>query len=396
MPSLSKLLGAMALLTATTLAACGGSKAPQAPTAPPASPSSPAAPPSAGSSTSASPDAARPERKKLDGPVDPATVVARIALPTGERGITYAEVQKWAEAQRAAGESIRWPTTFDDLAGRILLAAEATQSGMTEPADEIARGEAWARQELAPTAKASITEADLQAAFSDRRSAVRIMSRSEAEAKELRATLAGQVAAATTMADKVKTFRSRGGKVVAPERQRDDATVAPLGALFDKGGKGDAGQAVVPPKVAETAFALAAEGDISEPIEIATGRFALVMLTGMRPGTPLDKVPPEVRQKAEDGLVAARAMSAFKERVARLRRQWRVTVLDDHAAQKALGLTAEEMRASRIRKLPFDTRKMRLDQVRGELPERIPGVEPRNPPSLEQATPDKALKGGPE
>lgn len=310
--------------------------------------------------------------------------------------MTYGEVARWAAVRRAANEPVRWPTTFDDYVGRLLLAADATQAGVTEPADDVARAEAWAQKELMPAAKASITEVDLQAAFAERRSAVRIMSRSEAEAKELRATLVDQVAAAPTMADKIKTFRTRGGKVAAPDRQRDDATVAPLGALFDPQGKGDAGQAVVPPKVAETAFALATEGAISEPVEVATGRFALVLLTGVRPGTPLDKVPPEVRQKAEDGLVAVRAMASMKERIARLKRQWRVTMLDDKAAQAALGLSAEEMRASRLRKLPFDTRKMRLDQVRGAPAERVPGVEPRNAPSLDQVTPEKALQGGPE
>ncbi|MCC6625170.1 MAG: peptidyl-prolyl cis-trans isomerase [Deltaproteobacteria bacterium] len=301
--------------------------------------------------------------------------------------MTFGELQAWAAARREAKEPVRWPQSLDDYVGRLLLADEAKRGGLVEPADELQRADAWAKQELLPPAEASITDADMQAAFAERRSAVRVMSRSEAEAKELRQALLEPVAQAATIQDKIRTVRARGGKPQAP--QGDDKTLAPQGALFDPQGKGDAGQSVVPPKVAEAAFALKIEGEISEPIEIATSRWVLVMLSGIRPGTPLDKVPPEVATRTREGLVATRAMAAMKERIARLRRDSPVVVLDDRLAQKALGLTAEDLRAARVRKLPFDTRKMRMDQLRGSPQERVPGVERRDAPPVEKVTPER-------
>lgn len=286
---------------------------------------------------------------------------------------------------------MRWPDAFDEYAGYLLLADEATRHDVKEPADELARAEAWAKQDLAPTAEQSVTDADVQAAFSERRSAVRVMFRTEAEAKDARSSLVDAVRAAPSMADKVKAFKTHGGRVMG--RGKEDETVAPVGVLFDAQGKGDNGQAVVPQKVAEVAFTLAEDGDIGEPVAMAENRWVLVMRTGIRPGTPLDKVPPEERERTKQGLVAARAMAAMKERVARLRRESPVVLLDEAAAAKALGIDEAGMRAAKMRRVPFDMKKMRIDSLRGGPRQKIPGLAPKDAPSPDKANPDKVQQG---
>ena len=323
-------------------------------------------------------------------------MIAKVAFPSGERAITYAEVEAYAQKVKAT-DKVRYPETFEDYVARLLLADEAKKNGATE-VDEVARAEAWMQKSITPDAEAAVTDTEMAAAFAERRSAARVMFKTEDEAKALHDELVAPDSAFTKAPDmsaKIIIFKSKNGKNDKVTQRSEDSVIAPAGVLFDPSGKGDSGQAVVPPKIAETAFTLANDGDLSQPFELAPGRWALVMRTGVRPGTPLDKVPPDVRQRMHDGLVASRAVVLMRDRVARLRRDAPVTVVDEAAVAKALGLGRDAMRLSKLRRLPSD-RKNRLNAGMRGPRERLPGLTPKDAPKPDMVSPEKVQQGMPQ
>lgn len=324
-------------------------------------------------------------------------MVAKITFASGERAITYAEVEAYA-AKVKETEKISFPDTFEDLTALLLLADEAKRNGASDP-DEVKLGDEWAKKSIGPEAEAAVTDADLAAAFAERRSAVRVMFKTQDEAAALRAELLapdGAFMKSADMAGKTTVFKTKNGKNEKISARLEEKGIAPTGVLFDPQGRGDNGQAVVPPRIAEAAFKLAADGDITEPFELAPGRWALVMRTGTRPGTPIDQVPADVRQRTREGLVATRGVNLMRDRVARLRRDAPVAVVDEAAIAKALGVSRDASRMSKLRRIPNDIRKQRMNSGMRGPRERTPGLEPRDVPRPEQLTPEKAHEGMPK
>src|SRR5690606_16428227 len=80
----------------------------------------------------------------------------------------------------------------------------------------------------------------------------------------------------------------------------------PDGVLVDAAGRSETGDALVPAELAQTLFTLESDGEVSAPVPSRSG-FALVQRVGLRPATPLDKVPQLERDAAREKLAAKHA-----------------------------------------------------------------------------------------
>jgi hypothetical protein len=359
--------------------------------------------------TAAAPAPASPEPAK-PGPAAPATApteagpapTANVA-PTEPEGpfsiATFADGRKiestqveaalakvTASAPRATGlidyQLVR--DTIEDLIDNMLLAAEARASNFAfegDPDDDQKLGEAWARASFLEKARTAVTDADLAVWFAERRGVARIWVRTEQQAKDLRAQLMDSFR--NTPDKKRDLFQELKRKVGGrPDR-------IPDGALVDGEGRGEVGDALVPVEVARALFALEADGEVSEPVA-SGGGFAVVQRVGLRPATPVEKVPANERSAATEKLAAARAMALVEEHAARLRMDHKVSIDEEAVARLATKLGAGKIRHN---KMALGVRKMQLERLRGTIhgtPEfRDPSFVPDGAPGAERAKYEK-------
>lgn len=88
----------------------------------------------------------------------------------------------------------------------------------------------------------------------------------------------------------------------------------------DAGAAGaDAGVATVDPAVSRAAFGLARELDVSEPVQCANGKFAVVILTGIRPALSRSIEDPGVRASIISAVVHARRRTREQQLLGELR-----------------------------------------------------------------------------
>ena len=274
--------------------------------------------------------------------------------------------------------------TVEDLVDNMLLASEARAASFVfdgDPSDDQKLGEAWARSSFLEKARATVTDADLAAWFAERRGVARIWVRTEPQAKDLRAQLMDSFRNAP---DKHKDLfqelkRKVGGR---PDR-------IPDGALVDAEGRGEVGDALVPVELARALFALEKDTEVSEPVA-SGGGFAIVQRVGVRPATPVAKVPTIEREAATDKLAAARAFNLVEEHAARLRLEQKVHIDEEAVAKLATKLGAGK---GRHNKMALGVRKMQLERLRGNLqgtPEfRDPSLIPAGVPEAERAKYEK-------
>ncbi len=274
--------------------------------------------------------------------------------------------------------------TIEDLIDNMLLASEARASNFTfegDPNDDQKLGEAWARSSFLEKARTAVTDADLAVWFAERRGVARIWVRTEQQAKDLRAQLMDSFR--NTPDKKRDLFQELKRKVGGrPDR-------IPDGALVDGEGRGEVGDALVPVEVARALFALEADDEVSEPVA-SGGGFAVVQRVGLRPATPVEKVPANERMAATEKLAAARAMALVEEHAARLRAEQKVSIDEEAVAKLATKLGAGKVRHN---KMALGVRKMQLERLRGTLqgtPEfRDPSFVPAGAPAAERAKYEK-------
>lgn len=360
-----RLNSALLMLSVPALIACG--KGPETPPPGPTAPKSDegpspqgAASPADGASTTpaAGADASAPPVETL--------VFAKI----GERQITDQDITPRLEALQKGGQALDGAMvqeTVEDVVDDALLTAEAKAAGFAAPPEadsEEAIAEAWARHKLQPEAEASVSDADVAAWFAERRGMARAVFTDEAAAGAFKAELDPRLAAPE--ANKLAVFAEAKKKL----GKRDE--VIPDGVLVDAQGKSELGEALLPEEGAKVLFALAADGDVSAPTKVGD-MWLVIQRVGVRPGTPLDKVPEDQRTAAREKLVAHRALARLDEHVARLRKDQGVEI--DVAAVKKLATRLGINRLGKLKKLPFNARKLQLQRGR-TMPQRAPGMAP--------------------
>jgi len=356
------------MLSASTLIACG--KGPETAPPAPATPTSQGAPSPQGAASPADAASTTPPSADADAvPVPETLVFAKI----GERQITDQDVTPRLEALRQAGQTLDGALlqeTIEDVVDDALLAAEARAASFTPPDDapaapgDEAIAEAWAKHKILPEAQASVSDADVAAWFAERRAMARAVFTDEAAATAFKAAVDQAVSApdANRLAAFLETKKKLG----------DKDEVIPDGVLVDAQGKSEVGEALLPKEGAKVLFALAGDGDVSAPAKVGD-MWLVIQRVGLRPGTPLDKVPDEQRTAARDKIAAHRAMVRLDEHVARLRKDQGVEI--DVAAVKKLALRVGVNRLGKLKKLPFNARKLQLQRGRA-MPQRAPGMAP--------------------
>lgn len=373
-------------LALSSSASMGCGKSPETPAAPsPASPA-PAAPTPPGTTAEAGPGSA-------GAAVNPAPS----AIPHDETFAvaTFGDGRKvTSDDVRSALKSLQSQEPLDyrivhelveDLVDNQLLAGEARKAHFlpdgVDPDDDRRLGEAWARENFLAKARESVTDAELQAWFAERRGVARIWVRTEAQARELRTSLMESFDNAPERARELflELKRKVGGR-------RDPV---PDGVLVDREGRNETGDALVPAEIASAVFELDADSQVSEPVKSGSG-FALVQRVGSRPATPIEKVPPQELEAAREKIAARRAMQLVDEHAMRLRLEAKV-LIDEPAVIKLahrLGASGGE-----FRKMPLGMRKMQLDRLRNDLhgvrEARDPSLVPANAPGPDKKTYEK-------
>jgi len=286
------------------------------------------------------------------------------------RPITERDVTPRLDALVKAGkklDGVLVRETVEDVVDDALLLAEAKAAHFEAPPEAVsdeAIAAAWAQHEHLAEAQAAVTDADVSAWFAERRAMARMVFADEAQATAMKAEL--DLAFARPEVDRRKAFLDLKAK--RGHRQE----LVPDGVLVDLRGKSELGEMLLPEDGAKVLFALTAAGQVSKPSHVGD-MWLLIQQVGVRPGTPLDKVPAEQRNAARDQLVAHHAMIQLEEHVARLRRDQHLEI--DLAAVNKLAHRLGIDRLSKFRKLPFNARKLQLQ--RGQMmPPRAPGPRP--------------------
>ncbi len=342
----------LGMLPASALAACGQKGPEPTPATSPPAPA-PQAGPSDPDGASSTPDA-----------VPETFVFAKLA----GRQITDADVAPRIKAFTAVGEKLDGrlvQETIEDVVDDALLAADARAAHYDVPADakdDEAIAEAWAKQKFMAEAQASVTDADLGLWFAERRGLARIVFRDEETAAKAKAELDAKLAEGK--GEPLEVFLAAK---TATGRRHD---VVPDGALVDAQGKNELGETIIPEEGAKVLFALTKNGEVSAPSKVGN-MWLLLMRVAVRPGTPVDQVPADQKAAAKEKIVAARAMQALEEYIARLRKDQGVTI-DEFAVRKyAKSLGVDNL--ARLKKLPFGQRKAAFQR------QRIPNHAPARP-----------------
>jgi len=282
------------------------------------------------------------------------------------REISDADVAPRIKAQQAAGEKIDGrlvQETVEDVVEDALLVAEARAASFQAPPeakDDEAIAEAWAKQKFMAAAEASVTDADLGLWFAERRGFARIMFRDEESATKAKATIDAKIAEGQE--EPLKVFlaeKSRNGR-------RHD--VVPDGALVDAQGKNETGEVLLPEAGAKVLFSLTKDGEIAPPSRVGDV-WLLILRVAVRPGTPVEQVPADQKTAAKEKIVAARAMDALEEHIARLRKDQAVVVDEVVVRRYAKSLGVESI--SKVKRLPFGQRKAQFQRT-GRVPPKAP------------------------
>jgi len=341
------------MLPASALPACGKKDPGPAPATSPAVPASPAAGPNDPDAASWTPDA-----------VPEPFVFAK--LPG--RDITEADVAPRLKQLTDAGEKLDGrlvQETVEDVVEDALLVADARTAHYDIPADakgDEAIAEAWAKQKFMADAQASVTDADLGQWFAERRGMARIVFKDEETATKAKAEL--DVALAAQPDAPLSTFLAAKGK---GGKRRDGV---PDGTLVDAQGKNELGETLLPEEGATVLFALTKDGEVSAPTKIGDA-WLLLMRVAVRPGTPVALVPDDQKAAAKEKIVAARAMRALEEHVARLRKDQGVNI--DELAIRRYAKTLGIESLAKVKRLPFGQRKAAFQK------HRVPNQAPMRP-----------------
>jgi hypothetical protein len=304
------------------------------------------------------------------------------------REVLASEVEQRVALVHTTGTPLEYVTVrdaLDDLIDETLLASEARAAGFKAPealpsgvTADGALAQTWAVSKFTEAAKASVGDAELTAWFAERRGLARIVVRSAEQARDVHASLEAAIKADPASAR--QTFLAIKQKVGAK------GETVPDGVLVDAEGRDELGEALVPPEVSKALFALTENGQISEPVAVGES-FIIVQRVGLRPATPLTGVPENERGAALDKIVAARALAASEEHLARLRKEAGVEIAQPALEALATRLGAEK--PSKLKRLPYGARKLVMQKLRNGVEMRSPALVPPGAHAVEKATYDR-------
>lgn len=332
-----------------------------------AEPSQPANPPAVSSTSSPSPAATEdvtgteaaaaavvpsklPDATSIvDDPAKAGEIVARIDDQSVTRGTLVAWMNK--RPGRPALDVLDELVNFHLFSGVAATEKFVVPEGV-DANDRFAVGEAWA---LVTFKSADPTDDDMKRWFSERRAAARLVVDDEALANRL----AGEFRATPTgnPRDATRKFAE-----MIREHSTEKAAIAPRRVLFDINGLNETGEPAVHEAIAKAAFGLANDGEIAGPVPIGEGRFAIVQRLVARAAMDPTKVPPQIIERAREGLKARRANAAMQTRSAELRRNVRV-VIEDKAFEDLRPLI--QPRGAMMKGGPLDVRRVRHDRIIG-------------------------------
>ncbi|PKN55749.1 MAG: hypothetical protein CVU56_19650 [Deltaproteobacteria bacterium HGW-Deltaproteobacteria-14] len=359
---------------ALTLAGCSRTPAPQLPP----DPTQPG--PTESTATEAADTAA------VQADAAEATTAAVIAQ-VGARTISADEVTAVVDLLVREGKLTPGPqavrSVLDKLIADAVVAEEARAEGFDESAiarqtRDAALAALYLDQKTRAEAEGAVTDEDVNGYWGPRRLATKLVVASRDVASALQIKILEAIATTPDKAAEIfADFRSREA-LTGPEG--DAAATTP----FDRAGRGPVGEPVAHENVALAAFGLTEVGAVAPPVELGPGRWALVQLVAMRPGTAPEALTPEQKEQARAALVAARATTARAALLARLRDKAEVRVDDAQLAELVASLVRLEGRQRG--RAAIDLQKLRAGRLR-QLPSRIPpGM--RRPQDMRRGTPE--------